>query len=300
MIIITGPTSSGKTSLALKLAEKLGGEIVSADSRQIYKYMDIGTGKVPVGTAKDEINKAKIHMYDVVNPDQEYSSFQYATDAREIIKNIKFPIIVGGTGFYIDSLASDHLEFKVESDNKIRDELSEKSFLELVEMIPEDYFYTWNNSDRYNPARIIRAIQIFRQTGKWPDKSRKPADPSENNLIIELTAPREVLYERVDKWAENIWIPLIEETKNLIAKGYENTAPMNGIIYKTAKEFIKGEVKQEKALELIKFDLHKYIRRQQTWFRRYKNSIKVDITESSFGTRVLSLVESYLGNKNER
>ncbi len=294
MIIITGPTSSGKTSLALKLAEKFGGEIVSADSRQIYKFMDIGTGKVPVG-ATGVI--PHIHMYDVVEPDQAYSSFQYATDAREAIKNIKLPIIVGGTGFYIDSLVADNLDFKIESDTKIRDELSEKTFLELVEMIPEDYFYTWNNSDRFNPARIIRAIQIFRQTGKWPDKSRKAIDPSENNLVIELTAPREILYERVDKWSESIWGELINETKDLLAKGYENAAPMNGIIYKTAKQFIKGEISQEKALELIKFDLHKYIRRQQTWFKRYKNSIKVDITEKSFDTRVFSLVESYLSNR---
>lgn len=293
MLIITGPTSSGKTSLALKLAEKFGAEIVSADSRQIYKYMDIGTGKVPVGAEKIP----HIHMYDVVEPNQEYSSFQYAADAKKIISKIKLPIIVGGTGFYIDALTTDKIETKVEPDNKIREELSKKTLEELIKMIPEDYLSSWNNSERNNPQRLIRAIQIHEQTGTWPYKLNKIVDPSESNLIIELIAPREVLYQRVDKWAENIWNELIDETKVLIAKGYKDTAPMNGIIYKTAKEFINGEITQEKALSLIKFDLHKYIRRQQTWFKKYKNSIKVDITEKSFDTRVFSLVESYLSNK---
>jgi tRNA dimethylallyltransferase len=291
VIIITGPTSSGKTSLGLKLAKKFGAEIVSADSRQIYRYMDIGTGKVPIDATLDGV---KIHMYDVVNPNQEYSSFQYAAKAREVIKNIKLPIIVGGTGFYIDALTTDKIETKVVPDNKIRDELSKKSLEELTEMIPADYLSGWNNSEKNNPPRLIRVIQIHQQTGAWPYKLNKIVDPSDNDLVIELTAPREFLYERVDKWAESIWELLIKETEHLIKMGFENTEPMNGIIYKTAKQFLNREISEGKALDLIKFDLHKYIRRQQTWFKKYKSSIKVDITEENFDTKVFSLVESYL------
>lgn len=294
MIIITGPTSSGKTSLAAKLAQRFGAELISADSRQIYKYMDVGTGKTPIDNNLDGV---KIHMYDVVDPDNEYSSFQYATDAREAMKNIELPIVVGGTGFYIDALASDSFDVRIDSDNKIRDELSTKSLKELTEMIPSDYLNTWNNSEKNNPSRLIRAIQIYKQTGKWPNKNRDQIDPSKNNLVIELSAPREFLYGRVDTWAQKIWEPLLAETEKLKKLGYYDALPLNGIIYRTAKSFLAGEINKEDALNQIKFDLHNYIRRQQTWFRKYKHTIKVDISKKSFDTEVFRLVESYL---NER
>lgn len=303
MVIITGPTSAGKTSLAIKLAKKFGAELISADSRQIYKHMDVGTGKKPLNLAKAsyaphdkywEIEGIKIHMYDVVSPNQEYSSVQFASDAKSLMSKIDLPIIVGGTGFYIDSLVLDHIETKVVPDTKLRDELSKKTLSELAKMIPSEYLDTWNNSEKNNPARLIRAIQINRQTGEWPSKANSKVDPSQNNLVIELTAPREFLYERVDAWAETIWDSLIEETQKLIDMGYRTTQPLNGIIYKTVLDFLEGKQSRESSLELIKFDLHKYIRRQQTWFKKYKHSRKVDITEKSFDTEVFSLVESYL------
>ena len=233
-------------------------------------------------------------MYDVVLPNEEYSSFQYATEAKSIIGKIKTPIIVGGTGFYIDSLVSESLDFRVTPDTETRNILSKKSIEELVKMIPQDYLNTWNNSEKNNPTRLIRAIQIHNKTGEWPSKSKKAIDPSQSNLVIELTAPREFLYARVDKWTEKIWNPLLSEVENLKKIGYENTEPMNGIIYKTAKQFLNGEISEDKALELIKFDLHGYIRRQQTWFKKYKHSVKIDISESSFDMLLFARVKSYI------
>jgi tRNA dimethylallyltransferase len=305
VIILTGPTSTGKTSLALKLAKEFGpaAELISADSRQIYKYMDVGTGKKPIDLPESsykkhknywEIENVKIHMYDVVAPNEEYSSFQYAEDAKEIARNIKIPIIVGGTGFYIDTLSADSIDANTPNDSELRNKLSEKSLKDLQKMIPEEYLETWNNSEKNNPARLIRAIVIFNQTGRWMDKNKKPVDPSENNLVIELTAPREYLYKRVNTWADSIWESLLYEIKTLEKLGYDNSPPANGIVYKTAKSYIAGEIDEENALKQMKFNLHRYIRRQQTWFKKYKKSIKVDITKESFDTTVQTLVKSYL------
>lgn len=308
MIIITGPTSSGKTSLAVKLAKKFNAEIISADSRQIYKYMDVGTGKLPVNEREADIEKhdnywlingIKIWMYDVLTPNKFFSAYDFKIKSQEIIKDIKsrgkIPLIVGGTGFYIDALVNKFEEINPPSDQSLetrRMELEKFSIQELQKMIPVKVLDQMNESDKNNPRRLSRRIELIELGVKNFADTR--VDPSEENLVIELTADKNYLYERVDKWADLIWKPLLIEINNLIDLGYKYAGPMKGLVYKNGLECIENPEISNQSIQKMKYDLHSYIRRQQTWFKRYKKSQKVDITLNNFDTKVSTLVESYI------
>ncbi len=293
MIFITGPTSSGKTSLAIKMCKEQNGEIISADSRQIFKYMDVGTGKLPVSESDKSveiqpkywiIKNVKIWLYDVVTPDQFYSVTDFRKDAFDVIKDIKgrgkIPIVVGGTGLYIDALLGKLNDVKIPPDFKLRDELKNKTVSELQKMLPSDILEMMNNSDRNNPRRLIRKIEKLEEV----TESKSKFMPLIPDQFILIDAKNEILYEKVDRWVEAIWEDLLKETYKLKEKGYGDTNPMQGIIYKTALEYLENRLAEEPAKDRIKYDLHAYIRRQKTWFKRYR--------ESSFDSGIFKLVES--------
>jgi tRNA dimethylallyltransferase len=308
MIAIVGPTSSGKTSLAFKLCKQFNGEIISADSRQVYKFMDYGTGKVPIDEASAKIERhsnywiidgVKVHLYDVVEPNEEYSAYKFREASLNAISEIesdgKTPFIVGGTGFYIAALLFDMIEAQsVSADLELREKHKESSAEELQQLLPEGVVSKMNDSDRQNPRRLIRKIELM--SAALADISPIKSTPEERkDLIIRLTAPKDYLYKRVDKWADESFERIIEETKQLMDKGYSDTLPLNGIIYRTAKACVNNEVASEEALQRIKYDLHDYIRRQETWFNKYAKDAKVfDITDDSLYSEVTKLVESYL------
>jgi len=298
MIFLIGPTSSGKTSLALKLCKKYGFEIISADSRQIFKYLDVGTGKVPINEAQGaisiqkgdgwwELDGVRIWMYDVVNPDKYFSVVDYRAGAfgaiKEIKKRQKRPLIVGGTGLYIDALLGKNISSGSPPDWKLRKKLDKKSVLELQNMIDPAILKEMNESDINNPRRLIRKIEKSTLQITAP-----PLNP--NALIIQLSLPREELYSKVDLWVDTIWKELLLEIQKLILKGYSQASPMQGIIYSTAKLFLKKQLSEDSAIQQIKLDLHAYIRRQQTWFKKYPNTTDDSIT---------NLVESYLESHKE-
>lgn len=283
MIYIVGPTSSGKTSLALKVCKKFNKEIISADSRQIYKHFDIGTGKLPVKSSGVFVEKnsgfwkidgVKIHMYDVCDANSLYTVSDYLNDTKDLIGEDK--IVVGGTGLYIDNLLGLKRPSPVPPNMKLRLDLENKSPSDLRLMLPKEILDSMNQSDINNPRRLIRRIEIqnYLQTNAGLVQINSlgaKAESSESHIII-LDLPREELFKRVDLWVDEIWNSLVIETRKLIDLGYENSFPMQGIIYNKALDFVHQKIPEEFAIQFIKNDLHAYIRRQQTWFKKYSSN----------------------------
>ncbi len=308
VVIITGPTSTGKTSLALNLCQKLNGVIVSADSRQIYRDFDIGTGKVPVDSVQTHsIKKATdtwlvdgvtIWGYDLVGARQEFSAYDYKNFAASTVnilsKKYPYVFIVGGTGFYLDVLTNRITLAGVSPDPQLREELSKLTVAELVEKLGHLNHETLKRIDKANPARLIRAIELNQP--QHNSLHRSSVDTAVNLPEVEftwlgLTSSRDSLYKRVDTWAQEIITHgLLDEVHHLLSLGLEDTRPMQGIVYKTVLEHLKDKITIEEMLSRIQFDLHSYIRRQQTWFKRNKNINWLDIASTNLSKNALDLV----------
>ena len=300
--IILGPTCTGKTSLAIEFCKKCGGEIVSADSRQVYKYMDIGTGKLPVDLSipVEKIDKkwifdgVNIWGYDLVTPDKYFSAYDYAQFALPKIKDIlgedKGVFLVGGTGFYIDIVTGRKKPAGTKPDFELR---------KALETTPTKNLLTWLTSlnpekleiiDTKNRARIIRALEIELRREKT-NTTPLPYLQNIKFIFIGLTAPREVLYEKVDVWLENIWgNGLLDEVKNLLDMGFGNSPKLHGLVYKSAVDFLEKKISEDAAKQRAKFDLHAYVRRQQTWFKKNKEIEWFDITNEELSANVENLL----------
>ncbi len=332
IIVICGPTSTGKTSLAVRLCRKFNGEIVSADSRQIYKYMDIGTGKLPVGVQRSKIKEQNlvqsskpaiergdgywivdgiyIHLYDVVEPDKKFSVARFKDAATREIESMwrrgKVPFLVGGTGFYIAAVLGE-IEFpRIAPDWQLRRELEKLSTGELFGKLQELDLERARTIDPKNPRRLVRAIEIAAADSSEPRSDGGirarlfPSSAADQILKIGLTAPRETLYQHADAWAEAIVNDgLLDEVQDLINRGYKDTPPMKGIIYQPAVEHLDGKVTKEEMLQKIKFDLHGYIRRQLTWFRRDKSIRWFNIARSGFDLEIEKVVGSYVSGNSK-
>lgn len=309
-IVILGPTSTGKTSLAIKIAKEINGAIISVDSRQVYKYMDIGTGKVPVNTdfqitkGKDKwlIDGVEIFLYDLIYPNEDFNVSTFVKIAKEkinqVLKDKKIPIIVGGTGFYIDILLSEQKVFPVAPDIMLREQLESLSLSQLQQTLLDLDKDKYESIDIQNPVRLIRAIEIVK-SGK-SDESIGLVDFQ--FLKIGLTTDRDELFARADKWVDEVLQHgLIQEVKDLLSRGYEKTQPMQGMIYKTVNAYINGEIILKEDLEVkIKFELHNYIRRQQTYFKKDKSINWFDIKDNTFDQSVLKQVKSFYNGENSK
>ena len=309
LIVIVGPTSSGKTSLAISLCKKFNGEIVSADSRQIYKYMDIGTNKGRLEMQKRdygavwELEGVPIWGVNLVVPNETLTVVQYSDYAKKRIKEIwrrqHVPFIVGGTGFYIDVVLGKQEVGRIPPNPALRKQLEDLGVKELYQRLQKLDPGRAVVIDKKNPRRLIRAIEIATAGGSVIKKEQgfsRHFEESVDTLIIGLTAPREVLYARADAWVEEIFIKGVEgEVKSLLAKGYRKSPAMQGIIYKTVVDLVDGRISPEQAKQTIKFDLHAFIRRQLTWFKRDKRINWFDITEPNFDKDVELLVQAFIG-----
>ncbi len=306
--VLVGPTSSGKTSSAINLCNTFGGSIISADSRQAYRYMDIGTGKKPLNVSKIikedycwKIEDVDIWGYDLINPGEYLSAYDFSEfaknkifDLHQVNQNI---ILAGGTGFYIDTITGRIALDASEPNTELRKELDKLSPEELLEKLYEFNPAATEKIDRNNKVRLIRAIEKELNTSKKEDTNPSPLryTPIEY-LYIGLTAPREILFSRTDQWLDEIWEKgLIDEVKDLIDKGYKDTPQMNGLIYKTTKDYIQGDISEDNAKQRIKYDLHAYVRRQQTWFKKNPQIFWLDITEKTFSQNLTDVVKSKLG-----
>ncbi len=290
IIVVAGPTASGKTDLAIDIANTIGGEIVSADSMQIYKYMDIGTAK----PTKEEREKCPHYLIDFVDPRIEFSVADYVgvahTRIADIVSRGKIPVMCGGTGLYINSVIDD-VEFgEFENDYKLREELRTLAENEggekLIEILRE---FDPVSAERLHPnnlKRVIRAIEFFKISGvpisEHQEETKKKESRYEPVMFL-IDRPREELYERINSRVDlMVKAGLIDEVKSLLDKGYtRDLNSMQGIGYKEIIAYLMGEVTLDEALDAVKQNSRHYAKRQLTWFRRderiinlsYKNAL---------------------------
>ena len=282
IIVICGPTASGKTSLGVELAKRINGEIISADSMQVYKEMNIGTAKVTL----DEMQGIPHHLIDFVNPSEEYNVSMYRDDAlkkiEEIFQRGKTPIIVGGTGLYIDTLING-IEFsEIETDEEYRkqleklineDENGKEILFEELRKIDEE---SANKIDKNNIRRVIRALEIYKVTGKTKSQiDRESVKGTEYNFIVfGINLDREELYERINKRVDVMIVDgLIDEVKNVCSKYELSKTALQALGYKEVIEYFNNEISYDEMVEKIKRESRRYAKRQMTWFRHINNII---------------------------
>lgn len=273
LVAIVGPTAIGKSRLAFRLALDFGAEIVSADSRQVYRYMDIGTNKPTL----EEQKSIPHHLIDVVNPDEDFNLADYLHMACKVIEGIqqrgKLPLLVGGSGLYVWSIIEGWEIPNVPPNQDLRRELeikaSEQGSHALYQQLCEVDPIATAKIDPHNIRRIIRALEIYQLSGQSPSLVRRKEAPDFPVLIIGLTAERSALYHKIDQRVDKmISRGLIEEVKELMHKGYNLSLPsMSGIGYKQIGDFLSGKMALPKAVEKIKYETHRLARHQYAWFR---------------------------------
>jgi len=284
VIVICGPTASGKTSLSIELAKKINGEIVSADSMQIYKDMTIGTAK----PTQEEMQGIKHYLIDNVSPAERYSVANYKKDAiksiKEIIEKGKVPIIVGGTGLYVNSLIYgieyDDIQIDLEYRNKLEKIIEEKGLQTLYDLAMKIDPEATKKISQNDKKRICRILEIYNSTGRTKTKqeieSRKNG-PEYDYIVFGINMDREILYDRINKRVDiMIELGLIEEVKQVLKKYDEFPTAMQGLGYKEVVEYLENKITKEEMIEKIKMETRRYAKRQLTWFRANKNIIWVD------------------------
>ncbi len=273
LVAVIGPTATGKSQLALHLARNFDGEIINADSRQVYRYMDIGTAKPGL----DDLALIRHHIIDLINPDELFSLAQYQKLALEAIDDIinrkKLPFIVGGSGLYVWSILEGweipsvppNSEFRTKLEHKAERNGSYALFQELQRVDP----LAATKIMPGNLRRIIRALEIYQKTGRPVSEQWQKQRPPFETLIIGLTAPRPELYRRIDLRVDQmVKTGLIDEVQALIARGYSLDLPsMSGIGYKQIAMFLEGKIELKTAIEQIKRDTHHLARHQYAWFK---------------------------------
>lgn len=277
MIVITGPTASGKTALSVDVAKKLDGEIINGDSMQIYKYMDIGTAK----PTQEEREGIPHHLMDFVMPDQPFSVAMYCKYAKEVIDDIhsrgKLPVLVGGTGLYIDSLVENVQFVEMDSDpdfrNNMEEEAKEKGNDLIYNMLMEIDPQSGAKIAPADTKRIIRALEVYHVTGKtitWHNEQSKLVPSPYETYMFAISHDREQLYDKINRRVDMMMERgLVEEVKNILDMGVdEKCTAMQAIGYKEIVECLKGETSLDEAAEKIKQGSRRYAKRQMTWFRR--------------------------------
>ena len=286
VIVICGPTASGKTALGVELAKKINGEVVSCDSMQIYKDMTIGTAK----PLPEEMQGIKHYLIDYVSPDRRYSVAEFKQDAinaiEEILKKGKTPILVGGTGLYIDSLIYGIEYNDIEIDEEYRKKLEqtiEKDGLEtLYNKAKEIDMQAMEKISPNDKKRIMRILEIYKATGKT--KTEQEIESRKNKVkydfkVFAIDMPRSILYERINKRVDlMIENGLIEEVDQLLKKYTDFPTAMQGLGYKEVKEYLNGNCSKEEMIENIKMQTRRFAKRQLTWFRKNKQTTWIDGT----------------------
>ncbi len=307
MIAIVGPTAVGKSELALHLAHYFPVEIISADSRQVYRYMDIGTNKL----SSAERASVPHYVIDVVEPDEDFNLAMYHQLAIEALKAIqqkgKLPLLVGGSGLYVWSLMEGWKIPQVPPDQQLRRRLeiraeqdgSHSLYQELQDIDPVA-------AAKINPGntrRLIRALEIYHATGQPPSQLQRKEAPDFPTLVIGLTQERCELYRKIDRRVDRmIQSGLVGEVEQLLKKGYSYSLPsMSGIGYKEIGQFFRGEMTLPEAIDKIKYETHRLARHQYAWFRLGDNRIHWFVTSEAKAKasivdlkRVKGLIEGFI------
>ncbi|MEX6586346.1 tRNA (adenosine(37)-N6)-dimethylallyltransferase MiaA [Paraclostridium bifermentans] len=304
LVILTGPTAVGKTNLSIQLAKKMNMEIISADSMQIYKYMDVGSAKV----TEDEMNGVKHYLIDEVTPDYSFSVSEFQERANDYINQIakkgKLPLVTGGTGLYLNSLIYNMDFAKSDADNELREmlrvELEENGIDYMYEKLKSLDEEAANRIHKNNTKRVIRAIEVCMSGKKMSDFSNDlKLNEKYEPIIIVLNRDREHLYRRINKRVDiMISQGLEDEVKTLLNMGYSSDlVSMQGIGYKEIIKYLNNEYTYEEAIEIIKRDSRRYAKRQLTWFRRYENAKWFDLDNYNDEKILLDDVISYIEKK---
>jgi len=300
LLAIVGPTGVGKSRLALSLAQAFDGEIVSADSRQVYRYMDIGTAK----PGKEEQALAPHHLINIVNPDEDFSLAQYQQLAYRTIEDIeqrsKLAILVGGSGLYVWAVLEGWRIPKVAPDLKLRRRLEEKVVRvgrnELHHQLAQVDPVAAQRIDPGNVRRMIRAIEVYRGVKVPFSQLQLKTKPVFDTLIIGLTADRVELYRRIDlRVDEMIKLGLVDEVRGLLDMGYDLALPaMSGIGYKQLGMYLGGELTLAAAIQHIKFETHRLVRHQYSWFRLKDDRIKWFDIQGDVDSHITALVSKFI------
>ena len=305
VIIVAGPTAVGKTKYAIEIAKAFQGEIISADSMQIYKYMDIGSAK----PTKEELAQAKHYLVDEIDPREDFSAAEYQLAAKKYIEKVfqenKTPIVSGGTGLYLNSLIYD-MDFSVmPKQENFRKELEKEAKQYGVE-------HVHNRLKALDPAaaerihpnnlkKVIRAIEVFETTGEGIREFQESFIPTEDYscLLIGLTRDREELYRRIDIRVDHLLeAGLVKEIESLLEKGLtEDSISMKGIGYKEIIAYLHGEYDLAEAVRLVKQNTRRYAKRQLTWLRRYHYMIWFNLSEYDTEEKALSAIFEVIQSK---
>lgn len=285
LIVLTGPTAVGKTSLSISLAKAVNGEIISADSMQVYKKMDIGSAKI----RPEEMQGVKHYLVDVLEPEEEFHIVKFQQMAKEAMEEIyekgKIPILVGGTGFYIQAVTRDIDFTEAQQENTYRAELEKLAETEgaeyLHDRLKEVDPASADTIHANNVKRVIRALEFYHQNGTpisaHNEEQKKQTSPY-NLAYFVLNAPRDILYERIDKRVDQMLEEgLVKEVEGLKRGGcHRGMVSMQGLGYKEILAYLEGEYPLEEAVRILKRDTRHFAKRQLTWFRRESDVIWVD------------------------
>jgi tRNA dimethylallyltransferase len=299
LVAIFGPTASGKSALAILVCEALGGEIITADSRQVYRYMDIGTDK-PLPTDRARVPH---HMIDLVGPDQPYTLALYQQDAYAAIEDVlshgRLPVLAGGTPLYVNAVIEGWTIPRVEPDPAFRDALWQQAAAEghaplyarLRQLDPKSA----EGILPTNTRRVIRALEVIHATGQPMSAQQAKSPPPYTILPILLECDRPALYRRIDDRVDlQIERGLVEEVQSLHDQGYSFDLPaMSGLGYRQVGDYLLGKATLPEAIQRIKWDTHAFVRHQSNWFRRVSDAHRFDVTERPPTQQVLALVQNF-------
>lgn len=303
VIVIVGPTCSGKTKLSISLAEKLNGEIISADSRQIYKYLNIGTAK----PLPEELRRVKHYFVDCFEPEEDYNVSKFETDALNIIEKLfagkKTPIVCGGSGLYIKALV-DGIFNTIDVDEEYRDQLkknreefgNEYLYKELKKVDP----VSAANMLPQNWKRVMRALEVYHLSGEPIHRFQETYKRDNVNISFVqfgLNWERQILYKNIERRVdEMITAGLVDEVKNILSMGYSKELnSLNTVGYKEIISFLNNEYPLEKAIELIKRNTRRFAKRQMTWFRKDERINWIDVTNDQDFSSAESFVRETFG-----
>jgi tRNA dimethylallyltransferase len=313
LVVLTGPTAVGKTKISIELAKRLGGEIISADSMQVYKRMDIGTDKIK----PEAMGGIPHHMIDILEPETDFNVFEFKSRAKAAIEDIysrgKIPILVGGTGFYIQSVLYD-IDFEVPEDSTESDEYrasleamaeDEGGVDKLYEMLKEADPEYAADLHKNNVKRVIRALCYYHDTNEklsqHNEEQRQNESPYDFFYFV-LTDDREILYERIEKRIDMmIEEGLVEEVRQLLDSGIPKDATsMQALGYREMAQYIEGNLSLEEATDLLKKNTRHFAKRQLTWFRREKTVTWIDKKEFNRDDgKVIDEIMSIIGERWE-
>lgn len=297
LLVIVGPTAIGKTALSIEIAKKFQGEIISADSSQVYRYMDIGTAKA----TKDEMQNIPHHLIDAIEPNQAFSvqEFQHRAIQKivEIYERGHLPIIAGGTGLYIESVTHGYSMPDVPTNHEFRDHLHQLACTEgnnaVYKKLKDVDPVTAARLHPNDQNRIVRALEVYEALGQPISSVTAKREPLYNTLWVGLKMPREQLYERINMRVNHMLKSgLVDEVASLKEKGYHrDLTSMQAIGYKEIMSYLEGEISLDTAVEWIKQGTRRYAKRQLTWFRRLSEIHWFDVTKEGVLSEIQRLVE---------